>query len=247
MNVDIRWSWFGVTADFLEQKASWLSEKRELHQRSVEFFRLAGRLVSLSRDEYELASLAFFQAIIGLEKALRLHFATEDDPFALLFQKAISQKLVTDAVFSEVRPLQDEFFLKLLNESAVVTITHCEALSVLVPKLRNRFMHGNYLLSPEYLYLTFQLREIADVLKTKNVVPVFASSRDNMGRFVVTTEGQNLLRLRELCERFANDQWTAAHMTPEQAADALLDQFRRAVLQELELLQVECVEGDRPV
>jgi hypothetical protein len=29
-------------------------------------------------------------------------------------------------------------------------------------------MHGTYLLSPEHLYLTLQMREIADVLKTKN-------------------------------------------------------------------------------
>lgn len=63
-----------------------------------------------------------------------------------------------------------------------------------------------------------------------------------MRRFVVTTEGPNRLGLRELCEQFANDQWSAAHMTPQQAAEALREQFRRAVLQELELLQVECVD-----
>lgn len=65
-----------------------------------------------------------------------------------------------------------------------------------------------------------------------------------MRRFVVTTEGPDRLGLRELCEQFANDQWSAAHMTPEQAADALREQFRRAVLQELELLQVECVDNE---
>ena len=165
--MDIRWSWFGVTADFLEQKASWLVEERELNSQSLRFFRLAGKLVSLSRDDYELASLAFFQAIIGLEKALRLHFAPEDGPFALLLREAIMKNTVTDAVFSEVRPLKDEFFLKLLKERAVVATTHCEALSVLIPELRNQFMHGTYLLNLEYLYLTFQLREIADVLTTK--------------------------------------------------------------------------------
>lgn len=68
-----------------------------------------------------------------------------------------------------------------------------------------------------------------------------------MRRFVVTTDGPNRLGLRELCEHFANDQWSAAHMTAEQAADALLEQFRRAVLQELELLQVECVDDDMAV
>ena len=42
-----------------------------------------------------------------------------------------------------------------------------------------------------------------------------------MRRFVVTTEGPNRLGLRELCEQFANDQWSAAHMTAEQAAAVL--------------------------
>lgn len=66
-----------------------------------------------------------------------------------------------------------------------------------------------------------------------------------MRRFVVTTEGPNRLDLRESCEQFANDQWSASHMTAEQAAEALQEQFRRAVLQELELLQVECEDDER--
>jgi hypothetical protein len=164
MNVDIRWSYVGVTADFLEQKASWLIEERELHPRSLQFFRLAGKLVSLSRDDYELASLAFFQAIIGLEKSLRLHFASENGTLANLFQEAVTKKLVTDLVFSEVRPLEDGLRTRLKNRKAVPT-SHCEALAVLIPELRNEFMHGTYLLSPEYLYLAFQLREIADAVQ----------------------------------------------------------------------------------
>lgn len=65
-----------------------------------------------------------------------------------------------------------------------------------------------------------------------------------MRRFVVTTEGPNRLGLRELCEQFANDQWSAAHMTPDRAAEALREQFRRAVLKELELLEVKCTENN---
>ena len=63
-----------------------------------------------------------------------------------------------------------------------------------------------------------------------------------MLQFTVTTEGQNRLGLRELCETWCNEQWVAAHMAPDQAAEALLDAFKRAVRQELELLEVECVE-----
>jgi hypothetical protein len=36
-------------------------------------------------------------------------------------------------------------------------------------------------------------------------------------------------------------------MTPEQEAEALQEQFRRAVLQELELLDVECAEDESRV
>ena len=61
-----------------------------------------------------------------------------------------------------------------------------------------------------------------------------------MRRFIAKTVGRNRLGLRELCEQYANDQWVAAHMTPEQAAESVLDQFKRAVMQELELLELEC-------
>jgi hypothetical protein len=167
-NVDIRWSYFGVTDAFLESKAAWLKEERDLHQQSAHFFRLAGKLVSLSRDDYELASLAFFQAIIGLERALRLHFAAkETDRFAELLGRAVAEEIVTDAVFSDVRPIPRE----LRRHFKGTAPTHSQALAILVPKLRNQFMHGAYLLSPEYLHLTFQMREIADAMKTKSTRP----------------------------------------------------------------------------
>jgi hypothetical protein len=65
-----------------------------------------------------------------------------------------------------------------------------------------------------------------------------------MRTFVVTTEGQDRLGLRELCERYVNDQWFAAHATDELAAEALLDQFKRAVKAELELLECRAVAVD---
>lgn len=187
--MDIRWPMFDITADFLEAKAAWLQEVRGLHHQSLEFFRLAGKLVSLSRDHYELASLAFFQAIIGLERALRLHFASDDQAFVLLFRKAVDEEIVTDAAFSDVRPLPDELLKQLakavLTDAVIrentplpdrlirklkgAVPTHSHALSILVPKLRNKFVHGTHLLSPEYLHLTFQMREIADALKTKRI------------------------------------------------------------------------------
>jgi hypothetical protein len=64
-----------------------------------------------------------------------------------------------------------------------------------------------------------------------------------MRTFTVTTVGQNRLGSRELCEHYVNDQWFAAHASDELAAEALLDQFKRAVLGELELLEVRAVSG----
>jgi len=61
-----------------------------------------------------------------------------------------------------------------------------------------------------------------------------------MRAFTVATEGENRLGLRELCERYVNDQWFAAHASNELAAEALLEQFKRAVQSELELLEVQC-------
>jgi hypothetical protein len=34
-----------------------------------------------------------------------------------------------------------------------------------------------------------------------------------MRRFVATTEGPDQLGLREMCQRFADERWMAAHMT----------------------------------
>jgi hypothetical protein len=42
----------------------------------------------------------------------------------------------------------------------------------------------------------------------------------------------------ELCEGYVNDQWFAAHASNELAAEGLLDQYKRAVRQELELLEI---------
>jgi hypothetical protein len=60
-----------------------------------------------------------------------------------------------------------------------------------------------------------------------------------MRRFIVSTEGANRLGLRELCQQFAEERWVAEHLTRKQAAESVLDEFKRAVLAELELLQVE--------
>ena len=59
-----------------------------------------------------------------------------------------------------------------------------------------------------------------------------------MRTFTATTEGQNRLRLRELLQRYADEQWVANHLTKEQAAAAVLSTFKAAVINELKLKSV---------
>ena len=63
-----------------------------------------------------------------------------------------------------------------------------------------------------------------------------------MRSFTAKSDGANRLGLRELLQRYADEQWVATHMTPEQAAESVLDCFKRAVRQELELLELQCRE-----
>ena len=160
---DRRWSSLGITGEFLEKKAAWLREQRMLHDNCARFFQSAGDLVSFSRFHYPLASLALFQAVIGLERGLKLHYGREDEHFSALFNRAVEEKLVHDKLF--VHPIKlSRDMLKLIKPKPP---TYSEKLASLVPKLRNQFFHGTYLLSPDYLYLGFQMREIADALNTR--------------------------------------------------------------------------------
>jgi len=61
-----------------------------------------------------------------------------------------------------------------------------------------------------------------------------------MRKFTVTTEGQNRLGLRELCQQFVDEQWVAVHLPADQAAESVLREFKRVVRAELELLEVQC-------
>jgi hypothetical protein len=61
--------------------------------------------------------------------------------------------------------------------------------------------------------------------------------------FIATTEGRNVLGLCERLQRYAEEQWVADHLTPEQAAAAVLDCFKRALKGEIELLSLECRVG----
>jgi hypothetical protein len=67
-----------------------------------------------------------------------------------------------------------------------------------------------------------------------------------MRAFAAKTDGANRLGLRELLQRYADDQWVAAHLTADQAAASVLDCFKRTVRQELEMLDLACREEPNP-
>jgi hypothetical protein len=67
-----------------------------------------------------------------------------------------------------------------------------------------------------------------------------------MPRFVVTTEGSDKLGLAQLCQDCVNALRIPAHLDDGQAAAFALDWFRRAIMAELELLEVSTAPGQRP-
>lgn len=73
-------------------------------------------------------------------------------------------------------------------------------------------------------------------------MPIIATIK----RFAVTTEGPDQFGLAALCQRYCDEQWLADHATPEQAAEMVREQFRRALLAEIELLNVRCEVSDSP-
>jgi hypothetical protein len=159
MEPDPLWRTLRVTRQFLDEKATWLSEQRELDDRAAFFFIEAGKLVSFSWYHYPFASLALFQSIIGLEKSMRLLNREPKLSFQKLFAEVVEQGLIPDAVLSKLT-LSKELKTKVKAKPN----SQLELLSKLIPKLRNDFFHGTYLMSPDFLPLCFQMRELADAL-----------------------------------------------------------------------------------
>ena len=55
---------------------------------------------------------------------------------------------------------------------------------------------------------------------------------------VAITSGRDTLGLRSILEDFANGQWIPDHLDDKQRAAWVLDQFRRTVMGEVEMLAV---------
>jgi hypothetical protein len=160
------WRSLGVTEQFLKQKAAWLSEPRELEDQVISFFIEAGKLVSFSWYHYPFSSLALFQSIIAMEKSLRLFNRNPKLSFQVIFAEIADQAVVSDSAFSVFELSSPDFEVSRIMKKGIKRNqkSHLGLLSTLIPKLRNDFFHGNYLMSPAFLPLCFQMRELADAL-----------------------------------------------------------------------------------
>lgn len=160
------WQSFGVDAGYLETSAMWLGEKRGLHGRALSYFAVAGSLIRFSRYDHKLASAAFFHAILGLEKSLKLHYRSEDGKLKELLNQAHADGLFSDSSLGTVPAFTDHFDEMVRARIEQRPATHAELLVQLIPALRNEYLHGEYLLAPDFLHLTLQVRKIADQFAT---------------------------------------------------------------------------------
>ncbi len=162
MPLDPRWSAHGLTMEWFIEKAEWIGRDSHSPGGTDYFFDAAGRLLKFCGFDYMLLGPMCFHAIIGLEARLRLHFmAGSKHLFKELLNRAVDEKLVTDMAFSDPKPLSKCFLQKIENPRPV---THSGKLAVLLPKLRNDYFHGSFLLAPELLHLALEVREISDAL-----------------------------------------------------------------------------------
>ena len=167
------WTWLGLNPETFEEEARWIETPRELGSGCGSFFEMAGKLMRCARTDHTLMSPAFFHAVIGLERALRVHYKRPDEsygslcqgsdlPFSQLFRKAIDEGLFHDGLFAEV-PAFPEFLRKSYGDLGTCGVV---TLAEVIPKLRNEYFHGHFLLSSELIFIAIQLRELADALKT---------------------------------------------------------------------------------
>ena len=56
--------------------------------------------------------------------------------------------------------------------------------------------------------------------------------------FIATCIVRNPLNLREILERFVNEQWLPVHATREEPAAIVVNQFKRTIAQALAVLEV---------
>ncbi len=161
------WPIGDIDGPWLEAKGAWLQEARNLHGNSRKFFVIAGSLFIHARYEYAFGSVAFFQAILGFEKALKMHFQQNEGYLRELMKKAVADGTIHDALLGDIPRLDESFHQQVRDLGGKNSMTHCEKLCLWLPEQRNLYFHGTYLLSADHYHLTIQLRMLADALDTK--------------------------------------------------------------------------------
>ncbi len=167
LNEDSRTRSAGFSPEWLADKSAWLSEQRSLHGDGCKFFVIAGSLFKFAQYDYAMGSVAFFNAILGLEKALKLHYRANEGYLRQLLVRAVEEGIFHDNLFGEL-PRLDSILPDLNSRHGLKkSVSHCTRLAILIPEQRNLYFHGTYLLNPDYFHLTVQLRTLADALDTR--------------------------------------------------------------------------------
>lgn len=171
--MDKRWEMLKVTEKDLLDAAEWIQEQRNLDDSCFQFFKMAGKLVAISVNDYEIATVGCFHSIIGLERSLKMHYSQESGvpvakfSFAELMQKSVDEGVVGDDNFRGGRPTF-RFIKDSRKESKDVfpNPKYCEQLASLIPQLRNSYMHGEYIMFEDAVQLSVHLRQFSDALAT---------------------------------------------------------------------------------
>jgi len=166
----------GIGKKQFGKRTTWLAEPRNLPPDCVIHFQISSELFKQSRADYRLSGTAFLEAFIGFERALRLHFKDASaplgsgspgsgEPFKNLFSRCVESGLLPDGIFR----YPTEYASRLLDPKDPAPSSHGEALSRIVPDLRNHYVHGNSLAMHELFPLALDLRAIADRLETRKL------------------------------------------------------------------------------
>lgn len=170
MEADRLWTLFEFDLEIFDTKPAWLRQPRRLHSASLCFFDQSALLFSLARSHYSLGSVAFFHAIPGVERALQIHYGTKEIKLRELLNQAVNDGVICDDLFVGRRPLSKDFERSMRRMFGPLPAEYPALLAKLIPELRNMYFHGTYLLAPDYLYLTLEMRIIADALDTQKTL-----------------------------------------------------------------------------
>lgn len=173
-----QWVILGIKSKDFTRRRRWLAEPRNLNSSCVTHFRLAAELFKQSRHDYDFAGTALLEAIIGLERAMRLHYKSPEesygtgsngsgDAFKNLFERTVKSGLLPDNIFRSPTQFKND----LLDRSKPSPTSHAEALSQIVPTIRNNYVHGKPIVLREFFALAIDLRVIADQLTTRPTDP----------------------------------------------------------------------------